>query len=132
MSGLSAAERNWKPEEQQQKIVPLYRKGFEPSNNPNFAGPNYERRAETIQTTLQEMDTLISQVEDNLESVYRNTLLKMLVGMKSALMDEYYRLAESGAHKDNPVVPSELHPATLDQFERALESWGLEIKPRVK
>jgi hypothetical protein len=132
--GPSPDEMDWKPQEEPQKIVPNYRRGFEPAKNPNFAGPNYEKRAETIQATLQQMDTLIGQIDDNLDSTYRNTFLKLLIGMKGALMDEYSRLAKPESYKDDPnkVGTSELHPATLDQFEQALASWGLEVRPRGK
>jgi hypothetical protein len=127
----SPDEMDWKPQEER-PIVPLYRQGFEPIKNPNFAGPNYAKRAETIEATLRHMDTLIAEVDDNLESAYRNTFLKLLMGMQSALGDEYSRLAkpEWYQHDKGKIGTSELHPGTLDQFERALSSWGLEIRPR--
>jgi len=132
------------PEEMQgnqtpEKIVPNYRKPFRPVDNPNFAGQNYEKRAEGIQHTLEQVDQLIATIEDQLESAYRNSFLKLLIGMQSALMDEYYRLAKpewySGANADPRnsnygVGSTKLHPATLDQFEQALSSWGLEIRKR--
>jgi hypothetical protein len=116
---------------QHQEIIPNYRRPYKAPENPHFAGPNYERRAETIHQTLAQLDQLIANVDDNLESAYRNSFLGLLIGMKSSLMDEHNRLARNEwGDSGNHVGSTELHPATLNQFEKALDSWNLEIRPK--
>lgn len=125
--------------EQEEESVPNYRRPFTQSETPNFRGPNFEKRAETIVSTIREVEQLITSTENHLESVYRNSFLQMLIGMKSALMDEYNRLAhpeqyddmDNDPHNSNYGVGStKLHPATQAALEEALASWGLEIKER--
>jgi hypothetical protein len=114
---------------QQAEIVPNYRKPVTPIENPNFAGSNYEKRAESILATLEQMDKLIATADDTLESAHRNLLLEILKGMKSALHDEYLRLAKPEWYSESDGVgTTKLHPATLASLEKALTSWGLEIR----
>jgi hypothetical protein len=118
-----------KYEKAQEKPVPNYRKPLRPSEHPNFQGINFEKKAESIIKALEQIDKLIIYTEDELDSTHRNLLLNILIGIKSSLLDEYSRLEHPEWYKGTPEFGTDkLHPATIDRLNKALSSWGLEIR----
>ncbi len=115
--------------------IPNYRRAFRPSENPNFASPEARRSAETILTTIQEIERLIATTEDELESHYGNLLLRLLIGTKSLLMDEYSLAQHPQWHSETSALPGDferkrLNLAALDQFQKGLAEWGIELTGR--